>query len=88
VQHHLQHGAATGERRPRQQGQQGPRQAQLQQDALLQLTQRVPGQQQEFPPGEGEQEQRQGQQRQDEQPAALPALLAMDESEIHRGSPE
>ena len=46
-------------------------------------SQRLPGQQHELPEGEGEQEQGQGQQRQQEQPAALPALLATDESEIH-----
>ncbi|MNF85564.1 hypothetical protein D3C84_679630 [compost metagenome] len=88
MQHHLQHGATTGERRPRQQGQQGARQAQLQQDAQLQLPQRLPGQQHELPQGKGEQEEGQDQQRQGEQPVALPALLAVDESEIHAGSPK
>ena len=83
VQHHLEHGTAAGKGGPRQQSQQGARQAQLQQDAQLQIPQRLPGQQHELPEGEGEQEQGQGQQRQQEQPATLPALLATDESEIH-----
>ncbi len=87
VQHHLQHGAAAGERRPRQQGQQGTGQPQFQQDALFKIAHGLPGQQHEFAPDKGEEKEQQGQQRQAKQPAPLPALLAGEQREIHRSSP-